>query len=165
MAVVTKNTMLYVLVPKIADPTQSEVLKVGCPKTLETGGDPVDEIDVTCLDSDAREYVAGLGNPDTATFDIDADPRDPSHIRLYQLSQDVPGEQRPVLDWAVGWSDGTAAPSVNATGDAFELPDTRTWFTFHGYVSNFPFSFAVNSTVQTTVSIRRSGAGQWIAKV
>ena len=164
MAVSTQGTMLYALVPTAADPDVLEVLRVACPKNLNTGGTPVDEIDTTCLEAYEREYIAGLGNPDTATFDIDADPRNPSHVRLFQLSQPVPGEERPVIKWAVGWPDGTDAPTLNTEGDDFELPATRTWYTFQGYISNFPFDFQVNAAVASTISVRRSGAGVWTVK-
>lgn len=71
----------------------------------------------------------------------------------------------------------TAAPTVTISGEGsgaaatavlgspqFLLPSTRTWFTFEGYVSDFPFDFQANSVVQSEVSIQRSGAGQWQRK-
>ncbi|WP_442074967.1 phage tail tube protein [Pseudomonas putida] len=171
---------------------------------------------------------------------LNADPNNPSHIRLHQLSEDD-GEN--TLRFAVGWADGTAAPTavaagslalitvtnagsgytsaptVNITGgggtgatatavvDAgevvginitnpgsgytsapniaftggagtgaagaaevsqesdFVLPPSRTWFTFSGYVADFPFNFALNAVVASTVAIQRSGGSAWIRKV
>lgn len=65
----------------------------------------------------------------------------------------------------VGWSDGKGVvPTVNTKGDNFELPATRTWFAFDGYVSDFPFNFALNAVVTTTVTIQRTGGSTWIKK-
>ncbi|MNT93817.1 hypothetical protein D3C72_2353800 [compost metagenome] len=55
-------------------------------------------------------------------------------------------------------------PTLNTEGDDFELPTTRTWFVFQGYVADFPFDFAANSVVSTAVSIQRSGGSAWIKK-
>ncbi|MDT4860744.1 Phage tail tube, TTP, lambda-like [compost metagenome] len=68
------------------------------------------------------------------------------------------------MNWVVGWSDGTAAPTADSSGD-FELPTTRTWFVFGGYIADFPFDFQQNSVVATQVSIQRSGGSAWIKKV
>jgi hypothetical protein len=52
---------------------------------------------------------------------------------------------------------------VDSNGD-FNLPNTRTWFKFDGYVGDFPFEFGVAALVDSTVSIQRTGPGQWIVK-
>lgn len=70
-----------------------------------------------------------------------------------------------------------AAPTVTITGsgtgatatavlDELDLvvPDTRTWFKFRGYVSDFPFDFSQNTVVTTELSIQRSGGSSWIKK-
>jgi hypothetical protein len=81
---------------------------------------------------------------------------------LHQLSEDDDIEN---LAWAVGWSDGkNIAPTLNTAGDDFELPATRTWFLFRGYVSDFPFDFAANTVVTTAATIQRSGGSAWIRK-
>jgi hypothetical protein len=92
---------------------------------------------------------------------INADPDNESHLTLYGLSRENPA---PVLKFAIGWSDGTDAPTLNVGEDGFELPATRTWFTFQGYISDFPFDFAQNTVVTTEVSIQRSGNSAWIKK-
>ncbi|RAV23790.1 phage tail protein, partial [Staphylococcus warneri] len=72
-----------------------------------------------------------------------------------------------VLTFAVGWSDGTEAPTASTEADAVNgmaLPDTRTWYVFQGYVSDFPFDFQANSVVQTSATIQRSGQGVWVPK-
>ena len=61
---------------------------------------------------------------------------------------------------------GTGATGTAVLGDYdFSLPNTRTWFTFRGYVSDFPFDFAANSVVTSAATIQRSGGSQWIKKV
>lgn len=103
-----------------------------------------------------------LRTPGTASLGLNADPTNASHIRLHQLSE-AKGDTG--VKWAVGWSDGKdVLPTVNTKGDGFELPATRTWFTFDGYVSDFPFNFALNAVVTTTVTIQRTGGSAWIKK-
>ena len=73
----------------------------------------------------------------------------------------------------------TSAPTVGLTGAGaggagaavvsksceFNVPTDRTWNVFEGYVSGFPFNFALNSVVQSAVSIQRSGEAFWYPKV
>jgi len=60
---------------------------------------------------------------------------------------------------------GTGATGAAALGAYdFSLPDTRTWFLFNGYVSDFPFDFAANTVVTTAATIQRSGGSAWIKK-
>ena len=73
----------------------------------------------------------------------------------------------------LGWSDGardadgvnTVLPTKSAKGNKFELPNTRTWLKFEGYLADVPFDFATNTVVSSTVSIQRSGGAELIAKV
>lgn len=57
-----------------------------------------------------------------------------------------------------------ASAKVNWPAPGFTLPATRTWFTFQGYVSDFPFDFAGNAVVSTAVAIQRSGGSAWVPK-
>ena len=59
---------------------------------------------------------------------------------------------------------GGAAMAVVAASCEFNVPTNRTWNTFDGYVSGFPFNFALNSVVQSAVSIQRSGEAFWYPK-
>lgn len=61
---------------------------------------------------------------------------------------------------------GTGAVGrVTIPGATMVLPDTRTWFTFNGFVSDFPFAFSGNTVVSTAAQIQRSGGSSWIPKV
>jgi len=152
MAVKTQGSQLYFI-----DPDDFSVVLVGCVTTITGLTAGRDQIETTCLDSDAREYVAGMATPGAAQFTINSDPDDSSHIRLHELY--VEGT---TLDWALGWSDGTAAPTSDST--AFTLPSTRSWITFEGYLSDFPFDFALNSVVTSNISIQVSGFPTWTQK-
>lgn len=109
-----------------------------------------DQTEVTCLGDEARRFESGMLNPGTASFGINFDPADPSHSRLHELY--VAGTS---VEWALGASDGTADPTIT-TGE-FTLPATRTWWTFAGYVSDFPFDFAIGGRVSSTLAIQLSG--------
>lgn len=239
MAILTQGTQVYVLAPNRENPAILEVMEIECATAFTPGGNPADQVETTCLSETVRSYLRGLRTPGQASLTINADPRNDSHIRLHELSEDDSIED---LAWAVGWSDGTgidpsavvagsisnitvtdpgsgytsatvaitggggsgatatatveageitaititdagagytSAPTVTITGDGngatavatvaydgadWDLPPTRTWFTFRGYVSDFPFDFAANTVVTTAATIQRSGGSAWIRK-
>jgi hypothetical protein len=152
MARKTQGTILYTI-----DPDTKEVLRVGCATAISGIDTSIDQLETTCLEDDARTYEAGLATPGAASFDINFDPADASHVRLHQLK--VLGV---TLPWAVGFGkrDPTEAapppPEVDTEG-AFVLPNTRDWISFDGYMSSFPFDAALNSFWKSTVGIQVSG--------
>jgi len=156
MSKLTQGTQIYFI-----DPDDDSVVAVQCATSFNPGGAPADQIEDTCLESDDRTYKPGLRTPGQATIGLNSDPENASHIRMHELSETNPP---PELKWVVGWSDGTAAPTVDVAGD-FDLPTTRTWFTFQGYISDFPFDFQQNAVVTSTVTVQRSGGSAWIPKV
>lgn len=162
MSILTQGTQVYALVKPVSGTGPLEVMEVECATAFNPGGSPKEQIEDTCLSSKERTYKPGLRTPGQASLTINADPNNASHIRLHQLSEE---DGDTTIKWAVGWSDGTAAPTLNTAGDDFELPETRTWFVFEGYVADFPFDFAANAVVSTAVSIQRSGGSAWIKKV
>jgi hypothetical protein len=153
MAVKTQGTVLYTI-----DPATDLLLTVGCITSLDGIDTTNEQIEVTCLADSARSYLSGLATPGTATFDINFDPADDSHTRLHELK--VAGTS---LHWAVGFSDGTTLPTVDSSG-TFDLADTRSWIRFEGFMTTFPFSFAQNSVVQSSVGIQISGEPEVKAK-
>jgi hypothetical protein len=142
----TQGTDLYVI-----DPADESLIEVGCVTSIDGIDTALDQIETTCLSATARTYLAGLATPGTATFGINVDPSDASHVRLHQLK--IAGT---TLQWALGWADGTADPTVDTAGE-FNLGTTRSWITFEGFMNSFPFSFQQNSVVQSTVGIQVSG--------
>lgn len=151
MAVRTQGTNLYVI-----DPDDCSVITVGCPTSIDGIDTSVDQIETTCLDSTARTYEAGLATPGTATFGINIDPKDPSHVRLLELKN-----EGATLRWAIGWSEAPdVAPTTETDSDdecVFVTNPARSWLLFEGFINSFPFSFALNGVVASTVGIQVSG--------
>ena len=153
MARKTQGTMLYAV-----DPYDDTVLTVGCVISIDGIDTTLDQIETTCLSASARTYEAGLATPGSASFQINFDPADESHVRLHELK--VAGT---TLNWAVGFSDGTTVPTVDTDGD-FVLASTRSWIAFSGFMNSYPFSFALNAVVTSTVGIQISGEPTVTAK-
>ncbi len=162
MSILTQGTQIYALVPPVSGTGAATVLEIEGVTSFNPGGNPADQIEDPCLSDTSRKYKKGLCTPGQATLGINADPRLASHVRLFQLSE-KDGETS--VKWAIGWSDGIdVKPTVSTEGDDFVLPPARTWFTFEGCVSDFPFDFASNTLVATQATIQRSGAGKWTPK-
>lgn len=161
MTVKTQGTDLFGI-----DPRDNSLITVGCVTTIDGIDSSVEQIETTCLNSGKdRKYVAGMGTPGAASFGINIDPSDPSHLKLYQLKQ-----LGLTLKWAIGWGDGPMEadgtidlPPTVATDD-FSLPDGRSWLLFEGYLSSFPFSFNMNDVVKSAVGIQISGTQVLIPK-
>lgn len=146
----TQGTMLYTV-----DPDTHAVLVVGCVTAIGGIDSTLEQIETTCLSDLARTYEAGLATPGAATFSIQFDPADESHVRLHQLKK-----RGVVLPWAVGFSDGISSPTtaVNSAGeDVFVLPTSRSWIDFRGFMNSFPFNAALNDMWESTVGIQVSG--------
>lgn len=156
MAVLAQGTNVY-----FRDPADDTIVAVECATAFNPGGSPSDQIDTTCLEDTTRSYMRGLRTPGQASLTVNADPQYPSHIRLHELSQ---SDDQGYIEFYVGWSDGTEAPTIDGTTSEITLPTSRTWFTFEGYVADFPMDFASNSVVSTTASIQRSGGSAWVPK-
>lgn len=155
MSKLTQGTKIYFI-----DPDDESLVTVQCATAFNPGGNPADQIEDTCLEDSDRSYQPGLRTPGQASLTINADPTKTSHVRMHELAEENPP---PTLKWAVGWSDGTDAPTVDSAGN-FNLPTTRTWFTFSGYISDFPFDFQQNAVVTSAVTIQRSGGSTWTKK-
>lgn len=153
MAIKTQGTNLYVI-----DPDDDSVIAVGCVTSIDGIDTTQEQVETTCLEALARTYIAGLATPGQASFGLNFDPQDTSHVRLHQLK--VAGTS---LEWAVGFSDAVVAPAADSAGN-FELGVTRSWITFEGFMTSYPFAFAQNAVVQSTVGIQISGEPLLIVK-
>lgn len=154
----TKGTEIFILDPR-TPPFGQAITKLYCPKTITGLGLSTPQIDVTCLDSTANEFVPGMPSPSAVTITVDFDPDAPSHMLIEDLN-----ESQTTATFAIGWSDGTAAPTdVDSQGD-FVLPTSRTWIVFKGYVADLPMDFALNSTVQSSFTVQQSGRRSIIRK-
>lgn len=150
MAIKTQGTRLFAIDPG-ASGQQPQVLSVGCPTSIDGIDTTLEQIETTCLGDQTRTYVSGLATPGSASFEIQFDPADNSHVRMHELK--VAGIK---LDWALGFSDGTQQPTLDSNNN-FELPTTRSWIAFQGFMNSYPFSFQLNSVVTSTVGIQISG--------
>lgn len=157
MTIKSQGTDLYTI-----DPATGALLDVGCITSLDGIDTAIDQIETTCLNDITRTYEAGLSTPGAATFGLQFDPSEVNHVRLHQLK--TAGTQ---LKWAIGFSDGTVAPTTgtDSSGDEeFVLPPTRSWLVFDGYMNSFPFTFGLNTMVTSTVGIQVSGEPVLIPK-
>jgi hypothetical protein len=155
MALKTARTSLYFIDPEF-DSNGPGIVTVGCATSISGIGASRDQLEDTCLEDDARSYEAGLGTPGQASFTINFDPADASHVRIYELWR--AGTK---VDWALGLSDGPPAPAALVpptlqTDDTFNLPSTRSWVTFNGYIADVPLDLALNALVSANVTIQVS---------
>lgn len=153
MALDTQGTNLYFI-----DPDTFAVTAVGCPTGISGFSAPRDERETTCLEDVARSYEAGMLTPGTISVTLNFDPSDASHARLHELY-----EAGTSLEWAIGFSDGTAEPGVDSDND-FDFPTSRSYLQFDGYVSDFPFEFALAANVVSTMAIKMSGSPVLVEK-
>lgn len=149
MSLNVQGSQLYFIDPDGSG--DGEVIEVGCVTTLDGLTAARDQLDVTCLSDEARRFEAGLLTPGAATFSIYFDLDDESHARMHELYR--AGD---TLKWALGFSDDDTAPTgVDSNGD-FTLPSTRSFITFDGYISDFPWSFAIGQKVTNNLSVQVS---------
>lgn len=157
--ILTKGTQLYILDPRTV-PFGEVITKLECPKSITGLGLSTPQIDTTCLDSDAMEFVPGMPSPSAATIGLDFDTAKQSHMLIEDLNKN-----QVVAQFAIGLADGVniAPTGVDSQGD-FILPATRTWIVFDGYIADLPLDFAINSTVQSNFTIQQSGRREIIPK-
>ncbi|MBO0369290.1 phage tail protein [Pseudomonas putida] len=115
MSILSQGTQVFALVPTAGNPSIFEVMEIECATAFSPGGNPADQIETTCLSETVRSYMRGLRTPGQATLSLNADPRNASHVRLHQLSEDDSIES---IRWVVGWSDGKGiVPTVGTSGE------------------------------------------------
>jgi hypothetical protein len=167
MSILTQGTQVFALVPTAANRAVFEVLEIECATAFTPGGNPADQIEVTCLSDKVRRYMRGLRTPGQASLTLNADPRNASHVRLHQLSEDDTVES---IRWVVGWSDGglEVLPTVDAAGQlsALSLTSGGTGYTTAPTVaitggggSGAIATATVSGGVVTGFSITNAGTG------
>jgi len=154
-AKLTKGTQVYFI-----DPDTDLAVPITEVTGFNPGGMPSDQIEVTALDDDAKEFLRGMRTPGAATIEINPDPENASHARLHALFLDDDVESIP---FCVGWADGTAAPTVDSDGLFDETAVARTMYYFAGYIADFPFDFSINAVVKSTISVQRTGEATWVS--
>lgn len=118
----------------------------------EFGGQS-DDIDVTNLDSTAKEFLTGLPDNGELTLQLNLNPQDANHQDL--MAKNGNGVRYPFL---IGLSDGTTPPT--ALGGALVPPaaSARTSFAFSASIKSFRFGAKTNDAIRVTVVLRISGA-------
>lgn len=159
MSIFAQGSELYFI-----DPDTNAVVKVECPTGFTPGGAPADQLEDTCIDDTTKTFKKGLRTPGSATVNLLADPKYASHIRLYELYAED-SDENVNIPWAIGWSDGKGIVPTVDSGGQFVFPTSRSWLTFEGYISDFPFDFQTNTLVSTAMAIQVSGLSVWIPKV
>lgn len=147
MAKKSQRTQMYVI-----DPDDDSIIEVDCVLNIDGIDTTNEQIESTCLSDEVRTYQAGMATPGQASFGINIDPSNASHVRLHQLKV-----AKADLKFAVGWEDGYGIPPTVETDGEFILPDTRSWITYEGFISSFPFTFAQNAFVTSNVTVQVSG--------
>lgn len=153
----TQGTHLYIINPDASG--GPEVVRIACVTSINGIEAPRDQLDSTCLESEARTYEAGMATPGQMTFGLNFEPQDQTHGLVYDLWRS--GKK---VEMAIGYGDGTAAPTLDSD-DQFNLPTTRSWTVLHdSYIANVPQDIALNALVTATASVQLSGFPDLIAK-
>lgn len=151
MSLKTQGSHLYIIDPDAS--AGNEILRIECAVSIDGPSAPRDQIETTCLEDTARTYVAGMPTPGQLSCKISFDPAKPSHLRLYELWQS--GD---TFDMALGYSDGTSAPTLASDGTSFDFPTSRSFMELlNTYVADVPQSLALNAVVSADVSFQLSG--------
>lgn len=107
--------------------------------SIEESGVSRDQIEITNLDSTAKEYAPGLPDFGTRTIQFNYDSEEATHQTLDGLGTAGTGETR---DWRITESGGGS-------------PGTRTQF--KGFVQSLQKSRAINNVVKATAVIKCTG--------
>lgn len=129
------------------------VATIGNVADLGEFGGQADDIDVTNLDSLAKEYLVGLVDNGELTLQINLNPQDANHQDLFAKQGN--GVRYPFL---VGLSDGTTAPTAVGGALVAPLASARTSFKFMASIKSFRFGAKTNDAIRVTCTLRISGA-------
>lgn len=144
----TQGTELFVLDDT---DTGNEVRKIGQITGFSgVGSGATSEIETTNMDSLAKEFVVGLKDNGTISFNLDWDPQDESHTTLNTL---VGGANKRFI---IGGSESAADPSFAAS--TFTIPTDRTTLDFQAGVTQFQLDAGTDDVWRGSASLRVSGA-------
>lgn len=151
MAVKTQGTQLYIMDSEASG--GCEILTVECTTALSGLSNPREQIEVTCLESDTREYEGGLSTPGQLTVTVNFDPRNASHMRLYQFWRDNADN----FKFAIGFGGPVNVDPNISSGCEFDYPTNRTFIEAEGYVVDLPLEAALNAVWTAAIPIQISG--------
>jgi len=151
MSIKTQGTNLFFI-------DSAAVVTMQCPTGITGLGGSRDQIETTCLNAtDDKSYVSGLGNPGQVSVPFVFDPQASSHQDLLDLH-----DSGAVIPWAIGFSDGTATPTI--VSGQFNFASTRTYAEFDAFVADVTIDVATNEVVRGTMTLQRSGTVAWSFK-
>lgn len=150
MAVKTQGTQLFILDAGASG--GAEILTIQCTTSLSGLGAAREQIEVTCLEDDARSYEGGLATPGQLSVTINFDPANASHYRIYEL-----WKENNNFKFAIGFGPETAVPTLDTAGTDFDFPTNRTYIEAEGYVVDLPLEASLNAVWTATVPIQVSG--------
>ena len=154
--VLTQGTQVWIEHGDSAAPT---LTKMDCITSISLGDDSVSDIDDTCLEeTNTKTSQPGLNTPGEGEIVIKTDPLNASHMKLLQLA-----ENREPVKVYIGWSDGTTAPTLNAT--KVTLPTKRTFTTFNAILRVSSPTFEADSLVEHKVAMKRQSKVTTIYKL
>jgi len=108
---------------------------------------------IQTLQAESATIIAGAQQPGSPSFAVYINNSETQKVlqELYQNAQSV--------KWAVGLSDS----DVEATfATELTLPATRSWLSFEGFITDFPFEFAVDSVVECSITIQMAGKYEYV---
>lgn len=155
MAIKTQGTQLY-----LVNPTTFVVTAIACVTSIDGLDATRDQIETTCLEADDKTYEPGMKTPSAFTFGVNFDPAETSHLLVEGLFNDGTPVQ-----WAIGLSDGTIAPTTDTNDDFDTTAVARTFVYFDGYVSSFPLTVTQNDVLRSTIGVQVSGPRILVPKV
>lgn len=153
MAVKTQLTHLYY---RTGAASTYALVKVPSLTAIPVPAPTAATIEVTNMDSTAKEFIAGLVDNGTITLTLNHISFGETNAALYEtfMTQSVGTE----TVYIVAMADGTVAPTVNATTGAITYSTGRSHRTFTGIFGGAGDTFAVNDAVRCTAEVTISGA-------
>lgn len=151
MAVKTQGSQLYIIDEDASG--GCDVMAVECAVSFSGLSNPREQIDVTCLESDTREFEGGLSTPGQLSVTVNFDPKNESHYKLYELWRNNAGNFKAAIGYG---GPVNTAPTVDSDCE-FNYPTNRTFVEFEGYVADVPLEAALNSVWTSTIAIQISG--------
>jgi len=142
----TQGTELYLLDDS---DTGNEVRKVGAITGFSGIGGEAGEIDITDMDSVAREFMAALKDNGTVNVNFDYDPQDEAQQTIDALQG---GANKRFL---LALSESDTQPTFDTS--TYTLPTDRTTFDFNASVHSFQLDGNADDAWRGTTNLRVSG--------
>lgn len=139
------------------DPDTLDLLEVDCVTDFTLSAPAKTQLQSTCIsEKTSHTYLAGLGTPAAHSATVWYDPDSPSHRRIRALQ-----ESGTVLNWAVGYSNGTTIPDVDPSTGEFDFTTAkagRSFDEFEGYIASFELTAAVDALYTAALTFQQSGS-------